>query len=257
MKFLKSNKYLNLLLFIITLVLVTLVIVQLGESEVPGTTYLYLVLLAITGIGFLALNLLYIESKKEISVQELEIKPVTEEDNSEINRSEEASPEVNYAEWVDGLLKKAPKESLIGFSESLLTLLSKEFEVVQGLYFSLDKKSGNFTKIADYAYYSDIPPREFMTGETISGQVAKNRQVMKITDIPEGYITVLSGLGSSSPSNLAIIPVVFENEAVGIIELAFFTEPGIKEMKFFEELVVKTGNIAGKFLTEKKSEQKK
>jgi hypothetical protein len=80
---------------------------------------------------------------------------------------------------------------------------------------------------------------------------------MKITDIPDGYITVLSGLGSSSPSNLLIMPVINENETIGIAELAFFREPLEKEMKFFGELADKAGKIAGKLSTEKSSELKK
>ena len=178
-------------------------------------------------------------------------------EEQEEEKPEEITEEISFKERADNLLKKAKKESLTGFAESMLALLSKEFEVVQGLYFSLDKKSGNFIKIADYAYYSDIPPREFMIGETISGQVAKNQKTMLITDIPAGYITVLSGLGSTSPSNLLIMPVINEKETIGIVELAFFKEPGEKEIQFFEELAGRAGAIGGKFLTEKSSEQKK
>ncbi len=257
MKFLKTNKYLSPLLFLINLGLVVLVVAGVREHEVPGSTYLYLVLLVVTGIAFLSLNLLSQKEEKIVSMEKIIENSEADELEKEEENQVELTTEINYGEWVDGLLKKAKKENLTVFSESLLALLAKEFEVVQALYFSLDKKSGNFTKIADYAYYSDVPPREFMTGETISGQVAKNRQVMKIADIPESYITVLSGLGSSSPSNLVIVPVVIENESVGVIELAFFTEPGEKEILFFEELVKKAGSIAGKFITEKSSEQKK
>lgn len=256
MKIFKNIKYLNIVLFILMLLFVILVMASLQGSSVAGMVYFYMAMIAITGMAFLSINLLSFEKKNVTKSIASEI--ITKELEEQVEeKTEEIAEEVSFKEWTDNLLKKTKKESLAGFAESLLAMLSKEFEVVQGLYFSLDKKSGNFIKVADYAYYSDIPPREFMIGETISGQVAKNQKTMKITDIPEGYITVLSGLGSSSPSNLLIMPVINENETTGIVELAFFREPGEKEMQFFEELAGRAGAIAGKFLTEKSSEQKK
>ena len=53
------------------------------------------------------------------------------------------------------------------------------------------------------------------------------------------------------------MPLINENETIGIVELAFFREPLEKEMNFLEELAGKAGKLAGKFLTEKSSELKK
>lgn len=256
MKMLRNTKYLNIVLFVLLLLFVVLIMASIKQNEVERKVYFYLAMIVVTGVTFSGINLLTFGNKKNAQSLVSGIIPDEVNDQQEEN-PEKTDVEVNYKEWIDNLLKKAKKDDIEGFTESLLGLLSKEFEVVQGLYFSLDRKSGNFLKIADYAYYSDIPPREFMIGETISGQVAKNQKVMKIADIPDGYITVLSGLGSSSPSNLLIIPVIWENETIGIVELAFFREPVEKEMKFFEELADKAGKVAGKFFTEKSSELKK
>jgi hypothetical protein len=256
MKILRNIKYLNILIFVLLLLFVVLIMSAIHPNEVEKMVYLYLAMIVVTGVAFLGINLLTSGGKKNTQTPVITVIQDEVIDQQE-EKPEEANEEINFKEWADNLLKKAKKDDIEGFAESLLGLLSKEFEVVQGLYFSLDRKSGNFIKIADYAYYSDVPPREFMIGETISGQVAKNQKVMKITDIPDGYITVLSGLGSSSPSNLLIMPVINENETIGIAELAFFREPLEKEMKFFEELADKAGKIAGKFSTEKSSETKK
>ena len=60
----------------------------------------------------------------------------------------------------------------------------------------------------------------------------RNKEIQLITDIAEGYLTVISGLGSSSPSNLLIIPFVFNNETIAIAELAAFEDfpENIKEI---------------------------
>lgn len=250
---LKSYKYFNVLLFALIIVFVLMVISAIQPVNAPGIAYFYLVVIVVIGFASLAVNLLLFNHKKHSKVLQEEIISTENvvEKNVESNLTEEM---IDYKVWTENVLKKTKKENLTEFAESLLKIMSKEFEVVQGLYFTFDREAGYFKKIADYAYYSDVPPREFIVGETISGQVAKNQKVMKIIDIPDGYVTVLSGLGSSSPASLVIIPVLSDIETIGIIEMAFFKEPGEREMKFFEEIATRSGLIAGKFITQKPSE---
>jgi len=59
-------------------------------------------------------------------------------------------------------------------------------------------------------------------GEGLAGQVAKEGKSINITNVPQGYITVLSGLGSASPNALAIVPVQSADQVVGVLEVASF-----------------------------------
>ena len=45
---------------------------------------------------------------------------------------------------------------------------------------------------------------------------------MNISELPDKYLTVLSGLGSSSPNHLIIFPILFKNKSIGVIEIATF-----------------------------------
>ncbi len=109
------------------------------------------------------------------------------------------------------------------FSEILLDNLAKELLIVQGIVFIKNLISKKFVQISTYAYYSDKNIIEFELGESISGQVAKNKKLLNITDVPKNYITVLSGLGKGSPSNLLIFPIVYKDETIGIVEISAFT----------------------------------
>lgn len=40
--------------------------------------------------------------------------------------------------------------------------------------------------------------------------------------MPEDYIQINSGLGQGSPLNVLVVPVLFEEELIGVIELASF-----------------------------------
>ncbi len=106
------------------------------------------------------------------------------------------------------------------FAETLLIKFSKQFATVQGVAYYRDKDKNTFNCAATYALYEEAPG--FVEGNGINGQVALNNKPKLISDIPENYITVISGLGSSSPSNLLILPFVYKNKTVALVELAAF-----------------------------------
>ncbi len=121
------------------------------------------------------------------------------------------------------LLPSSNYENLEVFAEQLLKNISKSFEIVQGTYFAKNEKTNEFSFIAGYAFYSETKPQSFIEGETLPGQVAKNREPLLLEQIPEGYITILSGLGKGTPHYLLLVPIVNEqNICVGVFEVASF-----------------------------------
>ncbi len=113
--------------------------------------------------------------------------------------------------------------SIEKLTERLLQNFAETFSIVQGIIFVKKAEDELFHPTSTYAYYSDSKIRPFKIGEGISGQVAKNKKILSISNIPEDYITVLSGLGSSSPNKLLILPLIANNRTIAIIELAAFT----------------------------------
>jgi len=55
-----------------------------------------------------------------------------------------------------------------------------------------------------------------------------------MTNIPEGYTFISSGLGSESPRCLFLMPLLFEDEPFGVIELASFRELADFEIDFLK-----------------------
>lgn len=68
----------------------------------------------------------------------------------------------------------------------------------------------------------DFIKHEYQIGEGLIGRVAKDARTLYIDKLPEGYIIIFSGLGSSSPSHLAILPLVHNEEVKGVLEIALF-----------------------------------
>ncbi|RID85473.1 response regulator [Peribacillus asahii] len=82
-----------------------------------------------------------------------------------------------------------------------------------------------FHSIASYAFNGQNNGQSsFGYGEGIVGQAALEKRTIYLTDLPEDYIKITSGVGSASPANLMIIPVEYEGEVMVVIELAKFKE---------------------------------
>jgi HAMP domain-containing protein/signal transduction histidine kinase/CheY-like chemotaxis protein len=78
------------------------------------------------------------------------------------------------------------------------------------------------TLAASYGYTphrSELASR-FGIGEGLVGQAAFERKTIAITDVPPGYIKVGSGLGDATPADVLVMPVLFEDQVLGVIELA-------------------------------------
>ncbi|WP_256717727.1 PAS domain S-box protein [Shewanella sp. UCD-KL12] len=59
-------------------------------------------------------------------------------------------------------------------------------------------------------------------GEGLVGQCGKERKTILLTQVPTDYIQINSGLGEKDPLNILLVPVLFETELMGVIELASF-----------------------------------
>jgi signal transduction histidine kinase/CheY-like chemotaxis protein len=75
--------------------------------------------------------------------------------------------------------------------------------------------------IATYGYKQrKNVPTKFKIGEALVGQAALEKTSILITRAPEDYIKVTSGLGEAAPVNIIVMPVLFEDEVLAVIELA-------------------------------------
>jgi len=72
-------------------------------------------------------------------------------------------------------------------------------------------------------------------GEGLVGQAAASAKTIYVDDVPDGYIKIISGLGSASPRYLLFVPVKKQEELRGVLEIATFTPIIEDQRKFVEE----------------------
>ena len=115
------------------------------------------------------------------------------------------------------LVRRTPeKAALEELGKGLLKNLARELEIMSGIFYM--EKEGTFEAVSTYALVASTQPYEFKSGEGLTGQVARNQQLMVLSRLPEGHLKVYSGLGKALPSYLAIVPLVHKGRTVAVIE---------------------------------------
>lgn len=79
---------------------------------------------------------------------------------------------------------------------------------------------------------------EFRPGEGLIGQCMLEKKRILLTNVPNDYIVISSGLGEASPLNVVVLPAVFEEEVKAVIELASFNRFSETHVAFLDQLTV-------------------
>ncbi len=73
-------------------------------------------------------------------------------------------------------------------------------------------------------------------GEGMAGQVWREGDTVFITDVPDDYIKITSGLGKANPKSILIVPLKFNQETHGVLEIASFNVFESYHIEFVERL---------------------
>ena len=152
--------------------------------------------------------------------------------------------------WVsEGLAKfgdilRGTFENMEEFSFNIISNLVKYMGSNQGGFFLLEQEGdGNvfFDLKASYAYdRKKFADKRIEWGEGLIGTCALEKQSIYMTNIPDGYLEITSGLGMANPDHLLIVPLLVQDRVLGIIELASFKSFEDFEIRFIESVAENT-----------------
>ncbi|MFF3886480.1 HAMP domain-containing protein [Streptomyces sp. NPDC001914] len=96
--------------------------------------------------------------------------------------------------------------------------------------------------VGSYGYPDeDGRPTRIPLGRSLVGQAARSRRAITVDEVPPGYVTISSGLGQTAPTALVVLPIVVEEQVLGVIELASVTRFKQGHMTFLEQLMETIG----------------
>lgn len=126
---------------------------------------------------------------------------------------------------------------ILRLSELFLTELAHLTTASYGAFYVKNNEDETFVKQASYAGdLADIGRATFLLGEGLIGQCALDKKMMSL-DALEHYQVIHTGLGEMPPNMVQLIPILFENETIAVLELATTTTFTKMELQLMQNAV--------------------
>ena len=160
-----------------------------------------------------------------------EMKKVKEEDRKNIWVTEGLS---NFSQII-----RQHQNDLHELTLKSLIYLIKYLQLQQGSLFILEKDEENNEYLKLAACYA-FDRRKFIDkkiniGEGLVGQIFLEAQIAVLKKIPDGYMTITSGLGDAAPKYLAIVPLKYNDKVLAVLEVAGFKDYESYQISFLEK----------------------
>lgn len=109
---------------------------------------------------------------------------------------------------------------------------------VGGIFMASEEdKNKTFDLVASFAYdRKRFLKKSFQFSEGLIGACAAERDIIMLTEVPQDYIEITSGLGDANPNFLFLIPLINEDKVLGVIEIASLRVFNNYEVEFVKEL---------------------
>ncbi|NPC84549.1 HAMP domain-containing protein [Pyxidicoccus fallax] len=139
------------------------------------------------------------------------------------------------------------QRDLLTVSKVILSELAPLVDAQHGVFYISERAEGGdqvLKLLASYAYRERKGlSNTFKLGEGLVGQCALEKEPILLSDVPDSYIRISSGLGEEVPRNIVVLPVLFEGEIKAVIELASFHRFSEVHLGFLEQLTESIGIV--------------
>ena len=133
---------------------------------------------------------------------------------------------------------------LAAMSDDIISALAGMMKAGHGVIYTYDDTEDGLTLSGSYAFKKRKAILPFITmGEGLVGQCAKELKTILLTQVPSDYIQINSALGQSTPLNVLVVPVLFEDKLVGVIELASFRNFKDEQVEVIELICCNLGIV--------------
>lgn len=109
---------------------------------------------------------------------------------------------------------------------------------------------------ASYAYqHRKHLSNQFRAGEGLIGQCLIEKQRILLANVPEDYVMISSGLGEATPLNIVLLPILFEDQVLAVMELASFRAFTPIDLAFLDQLTESIGIVMNTLQANRRTEE--
>lgn len=142
------------------------------------------------------------------------------------------------------------------FTYIIISNLVKYVEANQGGLFIVEderEEDPYLELVAAYAFEKRKYVHKRITkGEGLVGEVFQEGGLIYMTDVPDNYVHITSGLGDATPRSVLLVPLKLNDEIYGVVELASFDVFEDYKIEFIQRL---SESIASTFASVKNNQR--
>ena len=188
---------------------------------------------------------------RSIKVEALgEVAALKDNINEMIRNLKDTTLKNSEQDWLKTNLAKFSRmlqgqKDLMTVGRLILSELAPVVTAQHAVFYTLDTQgeTSQLTLLASYAHKPEPARSRLTLGEGLIGQCALEKRKIVLTNVPPDYIRISSGLGDSAPVNIIVLPVVFEGQVKGVLELASFDRFNPTHQAFLEDLTESIGIV--------------
>ncbi|WP_066630235.1 PAS domain S-box protein [Labilibacter marinus] len=176
-------------------------------------------------------------AKSLLKLRDYLIKSKKEQEQGRLEEEQRTWVTQGLAQFAEILRKN--NDNLEELSYNIISYMVNYLKINQGGFFLLNTNKRNekiFELKACIAFdRKKFADKQIDANAGLLGRCALEKETIYITDLPNEYTTITSGLGEANPKAILIVPLKVNDEIYGVIELASFREFYPYEIEFVEK----------------------
>ncbi len=151
------------------------------------------------------------------------------------NQDQKRRQEWSQAGRIELATAMAGERGLKPLADGVLSFLTRYVDAHAGVMFV--SRKGGFERVAMVGTPSGGGvPEKFTPGEGLLGRAVTEKSMQRIDDVPEGYLSVSSGLGEGLPRHLLVVPLKVDGVVNAVIELGFIHPLNEERQQFLSQI---------------------
>src|SRR2546423_743193 len=171
--------------------------------------------------------------------------------NEMIRNLRDTTSRNNEQDWLKTNLAKFSRmlqgqRDLLAVARMILSELAPVVSAQQGVFSIMNGKEGEseLQLLASYAYRDRKGVNtHFKLGEGLVGQAALEKERILRSTVPESYVQISSGLGEAPPTNIVVLPILFEGQVKAVMELSSVERFNSMHQAFLDQLTEVIGIV--------------
>jgi HAMP domain-containing protein/CheY-like chemotaxis protein len=138
------------------------------------------------------------------------------------------------------------QRDLLTVARQILNELAPLVNALHGAFYMTESDDeGPILKLfASYAYQErKTVSSAWRFGQGLVGQAALEGKRIVLSKVPSDYIQISSALGEATPHSIVVVPILFEGEVKGVIELASFEKFSGIQLAFLDQMLESLGIV--------------